>query len=71
MDTDPLKDYISTKDASERFGIGQEYLAYLASHNIINGIKVARNWLLYVPALEQYVKNRPKRGPKPRNRSRK
>ncbi len=67
---DALNDYISTKEASERYGIDQGYLAFLAGRGSVKGIKVARNWLLYLPSLETYIKNRPKRGPKPGTRMR-
>ncbi len=69
MPVDSLKDYISTKEASDRYGLAQEYLAYLAAQGTIKGIKIARNWLLYLPSLEEYMQNRPKPGPKPRGPS--
>ncbi len=65
---DSLKDYISTREASERTGLAQEYLAYLAAQGTVKGVKVARNWLIYLPSLEEYNKNRPKPGPKPHSR---
>ena len=67
---DTLKDYISTKEASERYGIDQGYLAFLVTRGAIKGVKIARNWLLYLPSLEAYMQNRPKRGPKPGTRIR-
>ncbi len=69
MPGDSLKDYISTKEASDRYGLAQEHLSRLAGGGVIEGVKLARNWLLYVPSLEKYMKNRPKRGPKPHSRS--
>ncbi len=60
-----LRDYISTKEASERYELAQDYLSFLASQGTIKGVKIARNWLIFVPSLEEYLKNRPKPGPKP------
>ena len=67
---DSLKDYISTKEAAERYGLAQDYFSFLATKGTIKGVKIARNWLLYVPSLEKYMKDRPKPGPKARSHSR-
>ena len=63
---DTLKNYISTQQAATRYGLAQDYFSLLASRGTIKGVKIARNWLLYVPSLEEYMRSRPKRGPKPR-----
>ncbi len=59
-----LRDYISSKEASERYALTQDYLSFLASKGTIKGVKIARNWLIFVPSLEEYLKHRPKPGPK-------
>jgi len=61
----PITDYISTKEASERYKLPQEYLAYLARKQVIVGRKIARNWLVVPSSIEAYLANRPKRGLKP------
>lgn len=61
-----LKDYISTREAAERYGLAQEHFALLAKSRKIKATKIARDWLLYLPSLEYYMTHRPKRGPKPR-----
>jgi hypothetical protein len=65
MRVDSLKDYISTKEASKRYGLTPGHLWHLVNTGAIDGIQVARDWLFYVPSLETYMKNRPKPGPKP------
>ena len=60
-----ITDYISTAEASERYKLPQEYLAYLARKRVIVGKKIARNWLVVPSSIEAYLANRPKRGLKP------
>jgi len=60
-----ITDYISTAEASERYKLPQEYLAYLARKRVIVGKKIARNWLVVPSSVEAYLANRPKRGLKP------
>jgi hypothetical protein len=61
----PITDYISTKEASERYSIPQDYLGYLARKQVIVGLKIARNWLVLPSSVEAYLANRPKPGIKP------
>jgi|GEM_PF-4616012 hypothetical protein len=61
----PITDYISTAEASERYKLAQEYVAFLARKQLIVGRKIARNWLVVPSSLEAYLANRPKRGLKP------
>ena len=59
---DPLTDYISTGEASKKYGLSQDYLSHLAVKQVITGRKMARNWLVFVPSLESYLAYRPKPG---------
>jgi len=61
----PITDYISTKKASERVGISRSYLQYLLSVGRVQGHKLGHDWLVFVPSLDAYIANRPKRGLKP------
>jgi len=61
----PITDYISTAEASQRYKLPQEYLAYLARKQVIVGLKIARNWLVLPSSIEAYLANRPKPGRKP------
>ena len=65
MPVDSLKDYISTKEACKRYGLSPGHLWHLVTTGAIEGIQIARDWLLYVPSLETYMEHRPKPGPKP------
>jgi len=60
-----ITDYISTAEASHRYKLAQEYLAFLARKQLIVGRKIARNWLVLPSSIEAYLANRPKRGLKP------
>jgi len=61
----PITDYISTAEASQRYGLTQDYVAYLASKKVIVGLKIARNWLVLPSSIDAYLAHRPKPGPKP------
>jgi hypothetical protein len=61
----PITAFISTAEASERYKLPQEYLAYLARKRVIVGQKIARNWLVVPSSIEAYLANRPKPGRKP------
>jgi len=62
----PITDYISTKEASKRSGLTQAHISLLLSRGTLQGHKVARDWMVYVPSLDAYLANRPKRGPRPK-----
>jgi hypothetical protein len=63
---DALKDYLSTREASQRYGISPSQLTRLLNAQLIQGKKIGHDWLIYEPSLKKYVKNPPKPGPKPR-----
>ena len=60
-----LSEYITTREASERYEISQEYLAYLARTEAIAARKMARDWLVLTGSLEHYMANQPRPGVKP------
>ncbi len=62
---EPLKDYISTSEASKRYNISRTHAALLARSGKIAAIRVTGNWLIHVPSLEKYLSNPPKPGLKP------
>ncbi len=62
---EPLKDYISTKEASKRYPLSASHLARLLQEEVIEGIKVGHDWLIYEPSLIEYLEKPRKPGPKP------
>jgi len=64
--TTPITDYISTREASKRSGLTQSHIGILLARGILQGQKVARDWMVYAPSLDAYLANRPKRGPRPK-----
>ncbi len=59
---DSLRDYISTKEASEKFGLSREHLARLAQKGVIEARKIERDWLIYLPSLQAYINSNPHPG---------
>lgn len=57
-----ISEYITTRQAAERYKIAQEHLAYLARTETIAARKMARDWLILTGSLEQYMANRPRPG---------
>ncbi len=63
-----IEGYLTTKQASEKSGISDAHLRRLLEHATIEGTKAGHIWLVHVDSLELYMANRPKSGPKPKNR---
>jgi excisionase family DNA binding protein len=61
----PITDYISTAEASKRYGLSDSQIRQLLIRGRIRGRKIARNWLVEPSSIEAYLANRPKRGLKP------
>ena len=69
--TDQLKldDLISLSEASEMSGLTQPHLALLVRQGKLWGRKIARNWVTSKSALNEYVAQERKPGPKPQKNS--
>jgi excisionase family DNA binding protein len=61
----PITDYISTAEASERAGVARTHIQYLLRVGRMQGHKIGHDWLVFVPSLDAYIANRPRRGLKP------
>ncbi len=66
---EPLKDYISTKEASKRYPLSASHLARLLQEGVIEGTKIGHDWLIYEPSLEKYLEKPRKPGPKPQQKN--
>jgi hypothetical protein len=62
----PITDYISTREASKRFGLTQPHIQRLLKAGTVLGRKVARDWVVYTPSLANYMKTPRRPGPRPR-----
>jgi len=60
-----LTDYVGTRKASERAGMTQKHISHLLSVGRVQGHKLGHDWLVFVPSLDAYIANRPKRGLRP------
>jgi excisionase family DNA binding protein len=66
--TTPITDYISTREASERAHLTQDHIIRLLHRGSIQGIRKAREWLVYIPSLDAYIAKRPRPGRKPQRK---
>ena len=56
------EDYISVNEASDRYGLSTSQIRLLLNRGIIEGRKIARNWLVVPGSLADYMADRPKPG---------
>jgi excisionase family DNA binding protein len=60
-----ISEYIGTREAAERAGLGRSQLINLIGKGTIAAQRVGSVWLVNVPSLEHYMANRPRPGLKP------
>jgi len=60
-----IDDYLTTREASERFGLSAKHLGYLSRKEIIKARKVGHDWFIYIPSLNAYLETNPRPGVKP------
>ena len=63
-----LEGHLTTKQASEMYGLTDSHFRRLLEHGTIRGFKAGRDWLIDIESLAQYMANRPKPGRKPKNK---
>ena len=56
--------YLTTKQASEIYGLSDSHIRRLLEQEKLSGEKFGRDWLIRDSAMERYMRNRPKPGPK-------
>ena len=61
---DMIKGYLTTKQASLIYGLSDAHIRRLLEHKKIKGEKFGRDWLIRPRAMERYMENRPKPGPR-------
>jgi excisionase family DNA binding protein len=64
-DQPSLEDLISLREASELSGLSAGHLRFLASRGEIWAAKLGRNWVTTAKAVEQYLAQDRRPGPKP------
>lgn len=60
-----IEGYLSTKQASEKFGPSSAHIRRLLEHETMRCVKIGHDRLLEVASSEGYLANRPMRGRKP------
>ena len=63
-----MKGYLTTKQASETYGLSDAHIRRLLESGKVKGEKIGRDWVIRPNALDKYMAHRPKPGPKPRKR---
>ena len=58
--------HLTTKAASQRCGLSRDHVRRLLERGQIDGVKIGRDWFVSIEALDEYMVDRPKPGPKPR-----
>ncbi len=49
-----IEDYISTREASEKYGLSKEHIARMLKAGQLQGKKIGHDWLVYEPSLLKY-----------------
>lgn len=65
--TDQIKierEYMTTPEAARISGLSKNYLATLLRRGKLEGVQLARDWLVYKDSLEAYLATTRKPGPK-------
>ncbi len=58
-----LSKYVTTKQAAEMMGVAQDHINRLLLEGKLRGIKPGGwNWLVYLPSIEKYDKNKSTKG---------
>ena len=63
-----LEEHLTTIQASEMYGLTDSHFRRLLEHGTIQGFKAGRDWLMNKESLAHYMANRPKPGPKPKDK---
>ncbi len=58
------REYLTTSQAAERSGLSKNYLTQLLRNGTLEGLQVARDWLIYTDSLEHFLEKPRKSGPK-------
>jgi len=65
-----LSDCITTQEASERLGVTIDHISLLLRTGKLKGVNLQYRWYVLKSSLDQYSAHRPKRGPKPKRKTR-
>ncbi len=60
--TRDLTKYVTTPQAAEMLGVTRFQVIHLLTIKKITGIKWARDWLIYVPSVQEYLGTKSRRG---------
>ena len=61
----PEPEWITVAEAARRSGYTVRHLQHLLKQRVLKGIKPARDWFVDGGSLQEYLRNKPKPGPKP------
>lgn len=61
----PEPEWITVAEAARRSGYTVRHLQHLLKSEVLRGRKPARDWFVDADALQEYLRHKPKPGPKP------
>ena len=64
----PNEEYVSVDEAARQSGLSRRQLTRLLQNGVVEGRKPARDWLVRLSAVMEYLKLERKPGPKPGSR---
>jgi excisionase family DNA binding protein len=60
-----LTKYVTTRQAAELFGVGQEHIRKLLIRGKVKGMQMGRDWIVFVPSIERYMNTKSPKGRPP------
>ena len=57
-----LANYVTTKQAAEMLGVGQNQIRSLLAKQKVQGIKLGHDWIVFSPSVEKYLRTKSSRG---------
>jgi hypothetical protein len=61
----PEPEWLTVAEAAKRSGYTARHVQYLLKQGLLKGRKPARDWFVDSQSLTEYLRNKPKPGPKP------
>ncbi len=57
--------WLTVAEAAQRSGYTMSHIQYLLRNGVLKGVKPARDWFVDEESLQEYLRHKPKPGPKP------
>ena len=67
MNNDPFSGLISIEEAAEFSNLSKRHIRFLLEQGKIRGKKIGRDWITTKDEVDNYLKDKPKPGPRPKH----